>query len=288
VLYPSTGTTKAAVIEYVARIAPTMLTHVGDRPLSLHRCPDGVDGERFFEKNCPEHRPDWIRTVRIGARSRRGDDSTIDFCVVDNRAGLVWLANLAALEIHPYLHRADAPDEPTAVVFDLDPGAPAGIVEAARVALEIRALLVSLGCESHVKTSGSKGLQVYLPLNTPVTYERTSRFAHAVALLLERRRPDLVVSRMAKDLRGGKILIDWSQNSRHKTTIGAYSLRIAERPTVSTPIAWSEVEQVVTDRTGDRLAFEAADVLRRVDRDGDMFAGVESRRQRLPDIPESD
>jgi bifunctional non-homologous end joining protein LigD len=286
VLYPRTGTTKAEVIDYYARVAPALLRHVGGRPLSLRRCPDGVEAECFFEKNCPGHRPDWIRTVRVDSERSRSRDGAIEFCVAEDRAGFVWLANLAALELHPYLHNADETAHPTLVVFDLDPGPPAGLIDTARVALRIRRLLGEAGLVTVAKTSGSKGLQVYVPLNRgSVPYERTGRFAQAVARLLEQETPGQVVSTMAKARRAGRVFVDWSQNNRHKTTIGAYSMRIGPRPTVSTPVSWEEVEEAVEASAEKRLDFETGDVLGRVEDLGDLFAPVADVEQDLPDAP---
>jgi bifunctional non-homologous end joining protein LigD len=276
VLYPDTGTTKAEVIDYYARVAPTMVPHLEDRGVTLRRFPDGVAGGSFFEKRCPGHRPGWMRTI-LGPGDRNGD---IGYCCLDSAPALVWAANMAALEVHAPMARSDI-ETPTMVVFDLDPGEPATIVECADVALDVRHVLDGFGLVGFPKTSGSKGMQVYVPLNTPgVTHERASGFAQAVAQLLERARPEAVVSNMRKSLRTGKVFVDWSQNSRHKTTIAPYSLRARPRPTVSTPLAWDEVEDAAG---GEPLAFEAGEVLDRIDEHGDLFAGTLTRRQRLPD-----
>ncbi|HET8619790.1 MAG TPA: non-homologous end-joining DNA ligase [Acidimicrobiales bacterium] len=276
VLYPDTGTTKAEVIDYYARVAPTMVPHLEDRGVTLRRFPDGVAGGSFFEKRCPGHRPGWMRTI-LGPGDRNGD---IGYCCLDSAPALVWAANMAALEVHAPMARSDI-ETPTMVVFDLDPGEPATIVECADVALDVRHVLDGFGLVGFPKTSGSKGMQVYVPLNTPgVTHERASAFAQAVAQLLERARPEAVVSNMRKSLRTGKVFVDWSQNSRHKTTIAPYSLRARPRPTVSTPLAWDEVEDAAG---GEPLAFEAGEVLDRIDERGDLFAGTLTRRQRLPD-----
>jgi bifunctional non-homologous end joining protein LigD len=275
VLYPLVGFTKADVIDYYARIAPVMLPHVRDRGITMRRWPDGVSGESFFEKRCPGHRPDWV-DVAPGPGDRGG---TIEYCCLDEVAALVWSANLAALEIHAPMARRDDIESPQAVVFDLDPGAPATIVECCRVAREIRDVLDALGLEVFAKTSGSKGMQLYVPLNTPHTHEHASSFALAVAQLLEKRLPRDVVSVMAKAARGGKVFIDWSQNSRHKTTIAVYSLRGRDRPTVSTPLTWDEVDH---GADGEPLEFETVDVLARVATHGDLFAEVVTREQHLP------
>ena len=267
VLYPAAGFTKAEVLDYYARIAPALLPHLGDRFVTLKRYPDGVDSEPFYEKNCPSFRPDWMGVNEM-------DD--IRFCRVDSTAALTWVANLAALELHTSMARHPDADTPTMVVFDLDPGPPAGLDECAEVALWIRHVLDDLGLQSVVKSSGSKGLQVYLPLNTPCTHDEAATFSRTIAQVLEQAHPDRVVSVQRKDLRTGKVLVDWSQNSRHKTTVCVYSLRARERPTVSTPLSWDEVE------SGEPLTFEASDVLSRVEQHGDLFAPVLDLRQTLP------
>jgi bifunctional non-homologous end joining protein LigD len=276
VLYPATGTTKAEVIDYYARVAPVMVPHLEDRGVTLRRFPDGVEAGSFFEKRCPGHRPGWMRTI-AGPGDRSGP---IQYCCLDSAPALVWAANMAGLEIHAPMACSDN-ETPTMVVFDLDPGEPADIVSCADVALDIRHVLDGLGLVGLPKTSGSKGMQVYVPLNTPgVTHERASGFAQAVAQLLERARPDDVVSNMNKALRRNKVFVDWSQNSRHKTTIAPYSLRARPHPTVSTPLTWHEVEACAD---GEPLSFEAGDVLARVEEHGDLFAATLSVHQRLPD-----
>lgn len=277
VLYPATGTTKAEVIEYYARIAPVMVPHLADRGVTLRRFPHGVEGESFYEKRCPDHRPEWVRTV-VGPGDRQGD---IRYCCLDSAPALVWAANLAALEVHAPMARSDL-ETPTMCVFDLDPGEGVGMRECADVALDVRHVLDGLGLVGYPKTSGSKGLQVYVPLNTPHTHDQASAFAQAVARLLERAHPDQVVSNMSKRLRRGKVFVDWSQNSRHKTTVAVYSLRARPRPTVSTPVTWEEVEAAAG---GAPLSFEAPEVLARVDELGDLFAPTLTERQVLPDVP---
>jgi bifunctional non-homologous end joining protein LigD len=278
VLYPETGTTKAEVIDYYARIAPVMVPHLADRGVTLRRFPDGVEGGSFFEKRCPSHRPQWVDTVR-GPGDRSGD---IGYCCLDSAPALVWAANMAALEIHAPMARRDI-ETPTICVFDLDPGPGTSIAECADVGLDIRHVLDGLGLVGYAKTSGSKGMQVYVPLNTPHTHHEASAFALWVAQLLERAHPEGVVSNMKKSLRKGKVLVDWSQNSRHKTTIAVYSLRARPRPTVSTPVTWDEVEAAAG---GSPLAFETPDVLERVAAMGDLFAEALTLRQRLPEPPE--
>ncbi|HEV8121303.1 MAG TPA: DNA ligase D, partial [Candidatus Polarisedimenticolia bacterium] len=241
ILYPKSGFTKGDLIGYYVAIAPAILAHLRGRPLTLRRYPDGVQGESFFEKHCPRHRPQWVRTVRVCSESNGRD---VDYCLCEDLPTLVWLANLAAIELHPSLSRAKRIERPSAVAFDLDPGAPAGILQCCQVALLLRDLFSELSLNCYPKTSGSKGVQVYVPLGSArATYEQTKPFAHAVADLLERRRPDLVVSRMAKAARRGRVLIDWSQNDEHKTTVAAYSLRAGRAPSASTPLGWEEVER---------------------------------------------
>ena len=284
VLYPEVGFTKAQVIDYYARIAPVLLAHLGDRGITMRRYPNGVDADSFFEKRCPTHRPDWIATA-AGPGDR---DGSIGYCRLAEPAALVWAANLASIELHAPMARAVDIDVPTMVVFDLDPGPGTGVAECAEVALWIRDVLDGIGLACFPKTSGSKGLQVYVPLNSPTdepadeppTHERASAFALTVAQVLEAAHPTLIVTTMAKAARTGKVLIDWSQNSRHKTTVCAYSLRARPRPTVSTPVDWAEVEAAAAGE--DPLVFEAADVLDRVAERGDLFAPTLVEVQRLP------
>jgi bifunctional non-homologous end joining protein LigD len=279
VFYPAAGFTKRDVIEYYARVAPALLPHLQDRPLTLKRYPEGVDGPFFYEKRCPRHRPEWFRTEAV--RSERSEE-VIRYCVVDDLASLVWLTSIADLELHTALAYARSVDSPTVLVFDLDPGPPADILACCDVALLLRRLMGRLGLECLAKTSGSKGMQVHVPLNGPASYDQTKLFAHAVARLLEARHPELVVERMTKSLRAGKVLVDWSQNDRGKTTVCAYSLRARPRPTVSTPLRWLEVERAARTRRADALVFETRDVLARLDRHGDLFEPVLTLRQRLP------
>jgi bifunctional non-homologous end joining protein LigD len=277
VLYPRAGFTKGQVIEYYTRIAPVLLPHLQARPLTLKRYPNGVEDKFFYEKRCPTHRPDWVVTTPVWSGRNEGD---IDFCLCEDLPTIVWLANLADLELHTPMARAPEMDHPTMIAFDLDPGPPATIVECARVALELRRAFAFWGLEAFPKTSGSKGMQVYLPLNTPVTYADTREFSHGLARLLERRDPDRVVADMKKTLRTGKVFVDWSQNDRHKTTVNVYSLRAMERPTVSTPLAWEEVEEVAASGVG--LSFTSDEVLERVRSHGDLFAPVQTLEQELP------
>jgi bifunctional non-homologous end joining protein LigD len=273
VLWPETGFTKGQMIDYYARIAPVMLPHLAGRPITLRRFPNGVGGPSFFEKNCPSHRPAWVPTIRMG---------DVSFCLLEEPASLVWVANLAAMELHPSLAtRADLA-RPTSIVFDLDPGPGADAATCARVALLLREALTALSLASLVKTSGSKGLQMYVPLNTDVSYEETRPFSLALAQVIERSHPDLVVTTQDKSVRPNKVLIDWSQNSSFKTTVAVYSVRARPHPSVSTPVTWEEVESA--ERVGDAagLAFEAADVLDRVGRHGDLMAPVLTVEQELP------
>jgi bifunctional non-homologous end joining protein LigD len=272
VLYPETGFTKGQVIDYYTRVAPAVLPHLEGRALTLKRYPNGVDGKYFYEKQKPSHAPDWVRSATIET-----GDRDIDFVLCDDLPTLVWLANLADLELHPSLALAKNPDRPTVLAFDLDPGEPAGLPECREVALLLRDTLADLGLDCVAKTSGSKGMQVYVPLNSAVTYEDTKPFAQALAQLLEKQHPKLVVSSMKKSLRPGKVFIDWSQNSRHKTTVSVYSLRARERPTVSTPVTWEEIEDESLD-----LVFDSGDVLARLEEHGDLFAAVLEQRQKLP------
>jgi bifunctional non-homologous end joining protein LigD len=275
VLYPAVGFTKGQVIDYYTRIAPYVLPHLRDRALTLKRYPNGVESSFFYEKQCPKHRPAWVRTQRA---------ADIDFCVCDDLPTLVWLANLADLELHPSLAQIDDPAAPVILAFDLDPGPPATIVECAEVAVRLRTALRSVGLECFPKTSGSKGMQVYAPLNSPATYPQTRAVSKAVAIALERAEPDLVVSEMKKSVRAGKVFVDWSQNAEHKTTVGVYSLRAMPRPTVSTPITWDEVHAVLASRDPEELVFTSDAVLARVGAHGDLFAPVAELQQALPAI----
>jgi len=272
VLYPEAGFTKA-------QVAPVLLPHLKNRPITLKRYPDGVNGFFFYEKQCPAHRPKWVKTAKVPASREEGH---IDYCVMNDLPALVWGANLADLELHTFLHRAPAITRPTALAFDLDPGPPADIVVCCRVALWLKEVFDGLGLKSFAKTSGSKGLQLYVPLNTATTYEKTKTFAHTLAEHLEQEHPETVVSRMQKALRKGKVLIDWSQNDEHKTTINVYSLRAKAHPTVSTPVTWDEVEGCLRRKKAERLFFESDDTIRRVEKLGDLFEPVLSLKQKLP------
>ena len=281
VLYPAAGFTKGQVIDYYVRIAPVLVPHLAGRPLTMKRYPGGVDQEYFFEKNAPKHRPDWVKTAPIWSGSNR---RTIHYILVNDLATLVWIANLASIELHPSLSLAADIATPTMIVFDLDPGPPANIIQCAQVGLWVRDIFAHFGLESFPKTSGSKGLQVYVPLNTPTSYDQTKPFAHAVARLLEHEHPDLVVSDMKKAVRTNKVFVDWSQNDEHKTTISIYALRARERPTVSTPVTWEEVEGALRKKDPQRLVFESQDVLARVEKMGDLFGPVLTLKQKLPQL----
>ena len=273
VLFPATGFTKGDLIAYYARVAPAVLPHLHDRPLTLKRYPNGVDAPYFYEKQSPSHRPEWVETVRVG---------DVEYTLAQDRPTLIWLANLADVELHTSLALRGAADRPTTLVFDLDPGAPADIVQCAEVALVLRGLFGALGLESVAKSSGSKGMQLYVPLNSDVTYAQTKPFARQIAEQLEQRLPELVVSRMTKRLRAGKVLVDWSQNDDHKTTVSVYSVRAREQPTVSAPVSWEEIQACLDARDPDLLTFTTDQVLMRVAADGDPFAMLLSTRQRLP------
>jgi bifunctional non-homologous end joining protein LigD len=275
VLWPETGFTKGQLIDYYARIAPAMLPHLAGRPITLRRYPNGVDATSFFEKNCPSHRPPWLETVKMG---------DVSFCLLDEPAALVWVANLAAIELHPSLATGDDLERPTAIVFDLDPGPGADVLTCGRVAVILREALGSLSLTSLVKTSGSKGLQMYVPLNTEITYEQTKPFSLALAQVMERAHRDLVVTTQDKSVRPNKVLIDWSQNTSFKTTVAVYSVRARARPTVSTPVTWEEVEAACDAGDAAALVFEAPAVLDRVERLGDLMAPVLTMKQKLPKL----
>jgi bifunctional non-homologous end joining protein LigD len=279
VLYPVPGFTKGQVIDYYARIAPVLLPHLAGRPLTLKRYPEGVDKEYFFEKNATKHRPDWVKTAPIWSD---GNQRNVNYILANDLPTLVWIANLASIELHPSLSLAKDIASPRSMVFDLDPGAPADIVQCCQVGTWLRDIFDHFGLQSFPKTSGSKGLQIYVPLNTPTSYEVTKTFAHALARLLENEHRQLVVSDMKKELRAGKVFVDWSQNDEHKTTVSVYSLRAREHPTVSTPVKWEEVERALEKKDATPLVFEASQVLDRVQKMGDLFEPVLKLKQKLP------
>jgi bifunctional non-homologous end joining protein LigD len=280
VLYPVTGFTKGQVIDYYARIAPVLLPHLRDRPLTLKRYPNGVDGEFFYEKRAPKYRPKWFKTAAVA--SERDPTGKIDYCLVNDLASLTWVANLADLELHPFLAKRQDVECPTQIMFDLDPGAPADVTDCAEVAFWIREAMEKLGLRCFVKSSGSKGLQIHVPLNTPTTYATTKPFARAFAVAMTEAHPDRVVYDMKKALRPGKVLIDWSQNDSSKTTICVYSLRARPHPFVATPLTWDEVK-ACRDRDDPKIVlFESEQVLKRVEKKGDLFADVLTLKQMLP------
>jgi bifunctional non-homologous end joining protein LigD len=284
VLYPKAGFSKGEVVDYYAKVAPAIVPHLAGRALTLRRFPEGVDDTdaAFFEKRCPKHRPEWVKTTRVLAGPHSGH---IDFCVCEDRATLIWMAQLAAIELHPSLSLGRKHEQPTVLAFDLDPGPPAEVLACSRVALRLREVFEHVGLECFVKTSGSKGLQVYVPLNKATDYEETRPFAQAIAQLLAKQTPDEVIAKMGKKtLRKGKVLIDWYQNNERKTTIAVYSLRARERPTVSTPVTWEEVECAIEKDDADSLVFEASDVLKRIEKHGDLFAPVLELKQKLPEL----
>ena len=279
VLYPKDGFTKGDLIHYYIQIAPVLLPHLKDRPLTMKRYPDGVEAEFFYEKNCPTHRPKWVQTATVWSE---GNQRHMNYCLAQDLPTLVWAANLADIELHTSLSRKKDVARPTMMVFDLDPGAPADVVQCCQVGLWLREILQALKLKSWAKTSGSKGLQIYVPLNTAVTYDETKELSHALAEYLEREHPDLVVSKMSKALRKGKIFVDWSQNDEHKTTICVYSLRAKEQPTVSTPVTWEEVATTAKKKDAKRLVFRCDQTVKRVERMGDLFEEVETLKQKLP------
>ncbi len=282
VLYPAPGFTKGQMIDYYVNIAPVMLPHLKGRPLTLKRYPDGVDGQFFYEKQCPSHAPDWIETTDV----EKSDGEIIHYCMINSLPSLVWAANIANLELHPFLHKGSSLQRPNSLVFDLDPGDSTDIIQCCEVALWIKAMFEGLNLKSFAKTSGSKGLQLVVPLNTATNYEKTKPFAHAVAQTLELRFPKAVVSKMQKTLRKGRVLVDWSQNDEHKTTVGVYSLRAKQAPMVSMPVTWEEVAKAYKKKKSSLLSFDAAAALKRVEKHGDLFAPVLKLRQKLPSIAE--
>ena len=281
VFYPKVGFTKGDLIDYYRSISEVLLPHLKGRPVTLKRYPDGVEGFTFYEKSCPEHRPSFIKTVAI---RRKRDDKDVNYCQLNTEAALTWASNLANLELHVALGSARAPRKPHSVVFDLDPGEGTGVLECAEIAVRLRDLFSELGRESLVKTSGSKGLQLFVPLNTKVTYKDTRPWAKTVAARLESETPDEIVIKPSKDARRGRVFIDWSQNHPAKTTVCVYSLRARERPTVSTPVTWDELTSALEAGDPDRLVFTYDEVLKRVERDGDLFEPVRILKQRLPKL----
>jgi bifunctional non-homologous end joining protein LigD len=281
VLYPAAKFTKGQIIDYYARIAPVLVPHLAGKALTLKRYPDGVDAQPFFEKNATKHRPDWVKTAPIWSE---GNHRNVNYILCNDLPTLVWIANLAGIELHPSLSLAADIECPRSMVFDLDPGPPANIIQCCQVAIWLREIFQHFGLESFPKTSGSKGLQIYVPLNTKISYDETKPFANALARLLENEHRELVVSDMKKAIRTNKVFVDWSQNDEHKTTISVYSLRARERPTVSTPVTWDEVSRTLKKKDAGLLVFEADAVLKRVDKMGDLFAPLLTLKQKLPKL----
>ena len=279
VLYPSAGFTKGQVIDYYARIGATVLPHVRDRPVTMARYPDGVTGEMFYQKRCPDYRPQFVRLTHVFSETAQRN---LSYCVIDDVASMIWLVNLAALELHPFLAHASDVYTPTYMTFDLDPGPGATLVDCSWVAVQLRDLLRQAGLESFPKSSGKKGMHVSVPLNTPCSYDDTKGFARALAMLLQKYHPDRVTANMRKELRRGRVFVDWSQNDEHKSTVCVYSLRVAERPTVSTPLTWEEVEAAIKANAPQSLVFETEQVLDRVQAMGDLYAPVVTMKQTVP------
>jgi bifunctional non-homologous end joining protein LigD len=280
VLYPGGRFTKAQVIEYYTRVAKYLLPHLKNRPVTLKRYPDGVFGDFFYEKDAPSFTPHWVKRFPV-PRSEGGPK--INYILINDLPALVWVANTASLELHPFLHRAPHLDRPTSIVFDLDPGEGADVLTCAQVALLLKKLCEGLDMKIFAKVSGSKGIQIHVPLNTPVTYAATQPFAKSVAERLASEHPKLIVAEMAKALRRGKVLIDWSQNAMHKTTVAVYSLRAKrERPYVSVPVTWEELDAALSGNDADSFFFGTEAALARLEKLGDLYAPVLKIKQRLP------
>jgi bifunctional non-homologous end joining protein LigD len=280
-LYPSDGFTKAHILEYYRRIAPFILPHLKDRALTLKRYPEGVEKDFFFEKRCPSHRPDWVKTAEVPQDN--GEQMT--FCMVNDLETLIWVVNLASLELHVPLARAGSPQTPDSLVFDLDPGEPANILECARVALILRDLLSRMGLASYIKTSGQKGLHVFVPLNRKdTTFEDTKTFSKAVAGIMRKHYPDLVTANMAKQERKARVLINWSQNDASKTMICVYSLRAREKPFVSFPLGWKELEDLAKLGDPEKLQVIYSEAVRRAKEKGDLFREILVKEQKLPHL----
>lgn len=278
-LYPSYSFTKAHVLEYYSRISKFILPHLKGRALTLKRYPEGVEKDFFFEKRCPSHRPEWVKTAEV--RPDEGEKMTV--CLVNDLGTLMWVENLASLELHVPLARADFPEKPDSMVFDLDPGDGANILDCARVALILRDLLSELRLASCVKTSGKKGLHVYVPLNRKETgFEDTKKFSKAVAGIMQKNYPDLVTARMAKEYRKTRVFINWSQNDSKKTMICVYSLRAREKPFVSFPLVWKELENWAGQRDPEKLQVLHSEAMSRAEKQGDLFREVLTKKQRLP------
>src|SRR5215472_13268259 len=285
IFYPETGFTKGQVIDYYARIAPILLPHLKDRPVTLKRYPDGVDGKYFYEKRAPKYKPAWVKTAAVA--SKRDPSGKINYCLINDLPSLIWAANLGNLELHTFLARQQNIERPTQIIFDLDPGPPADVRDCGEIAIRIRELLGKIKLTCLIKSTGSKGLQVHIPLNTPTSYEVSKTFAKALAVAMQQAYPDRVVYDMKKNLRAGKVLIDWSQNDSSKTTVNVYSLRAREQPFVAAPLQWDEVGRCVDKGDSKGLFLEAGEVLARVKKDGDLFAGLLTQKQKLPNVVRS-
>jgi bifunctional non-homologous end joining protein LigD len=280
VYWPQTGFTKGQMVDYYTRVAPVLLPHLRDRPLTLKRYPEGVDGEMFYEKNCPKHRPPWVSTAQVWSG---GNQRYMHYCVVNDLASLIWVAQLGTIELHTSLSLRQAIDQPRSLVFDLDPGPPATVVECCQVAISLREWSNTHDLQACCKTSGSKGLQVYIPINMAADYMHTKRISKGLAQMLEHDHPELVVHMQRKTLREGRVLVDWSQNDQYKTTVNVYSLRARERPTVSTPVSWEEVEGCLRNGEPSMLQFDSNQVLSRTEKMGDLFEPLLQLRQKLPE-----
>ncbi|MHB8995214.1 MAG: non-homologous end-joining DNA ligase [Armatimonadota bacterium] len=281
VLYPKTGFTKGQVIDYYVKIADTVLPHVRNRAMTMARYPDGVEGPMFYQKRCPDKRPDFMRLTHVWSETTHRN---LSYCVIDDAASLAWLVNLAAIELHPFLATADDVLTPTLMTFDLDPGPGMTLVDCAKVAVQLRHLLRQAGMESFPKSSGKKGMHLNVPINTPCSYDETKGFSRALAQLLERYHPDRITSNMRKTEREGRVFVDWSQNDEHKSTVCVYSLRVFERPRVSTPLTWEEVETAIEREDPGSLVFEAEQVLERVEKLGDLYEPVVTMKQTVPEL----
>lgn len=280
-LYPSYGFTKAHILDYYRRISKFILPHLKDRALTLKRYPEGVNEEYFFEKRCPSHKPEWVKTAIL--RLEEGEKMTA--CLVNNLETLIWVANLASLELHVPLARVDSPDVPDSMVFDLDPGDKANILHCASVSLILRDILQKLRLKSYIKTSGKKGLHVYVPLNSKgITFKDTKKFSKAVAGMMQKEYPDLVTSKMAKEYRKGKVFINWAQNDSKKTMICVYSLRAVKKPTVSFPLSWKELERLAKRGDPEKFHIIYSEAIKRVKKNGDLFKDMLTKKQRLPHL----
>lgn len=279
IFYPKAGFTKADVFDYYARIAPILLPHLKNRLLTLKRYPNGIEEDFFYEKRCPAYRPEWIESVQVA-----GHKKTINFCTVNDLSSLMWVVNLGSLEMHTFLSLSEDVSRPTMMVFGLDPGPPATLLQCVEVALKFRDILQQLELQSFPKISGGKGLHLYVPLNTPVTFDQTKTFAQGLARLMEKHHKDSVTANMRKELRQGKVFVDWSQNDDHKTTVCVYSLRANERPTVSAPVEWEECERALKRKDVSQLIWEAGLMLKRIEQKGDLFEPVLNLKQHLPSL----